>query len=125
MLTISEAFRMLAPEFIETGEEELAQWIELVKPEVSYKAFGSSYPHAVALLTAHKMKLAGKGESTIGKIGDFMNVASYTEGGTSVSFSTNQQSSLTPDASLTTTLYGMQFLELRRSHTVPITIQGV
>lgn len=124
-MTIENIFRMLAPEFAEIEDEEINQWLELTKPLVHIKKFGAVYTQAWALLTAHRMKLAGLGDTSFGKIGDSLRVASYTEGGTSVSFSTGQQSSLTPDAELATTAYGLQFLELRRSHIVPITIQGV
>lgn len=126
MLDSIDIFRHVAPEFQDISEEQLAFWIDLTCPLVSQKQFRESYPFALALLTAHNMKMAGLGEtSAFGSIGDSLRVASYTEGGVSVSFSTGQQSSLAPDADLTTTPYGLQFLSLRRSHIIPIAITGV
>ena len=62
-MTVLETFRMMAAEFQRVPDETVEQWITLAGPLVSKKRFGPLYVQAVALLTAHKMKLAGFGES--------------------------------------------------------------
>ena len=60
-MTVLEAFRMMAAEFGQVPDETVEQWITLAGPLVSKKRFGPLYVQAVALLAAHKMKLAGFG----------------------------------------------------------------
>ena len=115
-MTVLEAFRMMAAEFGQVPDETVEQWITLAGPLVSKKRFGPLYVQAVALLAAHKMKLAGFGGD--GMEGIPVNgggVSSYTEGGTSVSFNTSQQTNLVSDAEYGLSNYGTQFLSLRRS----------
>lgn len=61
-----EIFRLVATEFSEVEDEEVEKWMELAKPFVSKKKFGNTYDHAIAYLTAHKLKMAGKGDNTMG-----------------------------------------------------------
>ena len=97
---------------------------------VSKKRFGKLYDQALALLTAHRMKLSGafdaaseEGGSSIGSLADTLRVASYTEGSTSISFN-NGVSLAANDAELTLTGYGTQYLSLRRMVIMPITSAG-
>ena len=81
---------------------------------------------AVAQLAAHKKKLAGFGGD--GMEGIPVNgggVSSYTEGGTSVSFNTTQQTNLVSDAEYGLSNYGTQVLSLRRSCIMPILLAGL
>lgn len=105
-------------------------WLELTAPLVSKKRFGKLYDQALALLTAHRMKLSGafdaaseEGGSSIGSLADTLRVASYTEGSTSISFN-NGVSLAANDAELTLTGYGTQYLSLRRMVIMPITSAG-
>lgn len=120
-MTPLETFRLMAAEFEQTPDETVEKWITLAEPLVSKKRFGSLYAQAVALLAAHKMKLAGLGESTMDGLPlNGGGVSSYSEGGTSVSFNTSQQTNTAADAEYGLTNYGTQFLSLRRSCIVSI-----
>lgn len=120
-MTPLETFRMMAAEFEQTPDETVKKWITLAEPLVSKKRFGSLYAQAVALIAAHKMKLAGLGESGVAGVPvNGGGISSYTEGGTSVSFNTSQQTNIVADAEYGLTNYGTQFLSLRRSCIVPI-----
>lgn len=56
-------FRIIAKEFAGVADEEVLLWISLCEPFVSAKRFGKLYCQALALLTAHRMKLANVGAS--------------------------------------------------------------
>lgn len=125
-----KVFRLLAAEFAAVPDETLVSWLELTAPLVSKKRFGKLYDQALALLTAHRMKLSGafdaaseEGGSSIGSLADTLRVASYTEGSTSISFN-NGVSLAANDAELTLTGYGTQYLSLRRMVIMPITSAG-
>ncbi len=128
-MTTIEIIRLTAKEFSETPDEELEQWIELVKPLVSKKLFGSLYNMALAYMVCHKMKLSGHGENAMGGlVGDLsamgFSVASISDGGTSISFGGSQGNNLTADAEYALTGYGMQYLDLRRKAIIPIRVSG-
>ena len=125
-LTPLQAFRIIAKEYSSMADEDVEQYIEFVLPMVSEKRFGELYSRAVALLTAHTMKInnvtanadtgigGGLGElSTMKSLG----VASYSEGSTSISFnsSTSSGSSSNTDAEYESTVYGTQYLTLKKS----------
>lgn len=130
-----EIVRTVGPEFSGVDDETVERWIGLSRPLVSRKAFGSLYEQAVALLACHRMSLAGIGGdggsggadggagSMLGLAGPFR-VASYSEGETSVSFSSSQQTNLQADAEYGLTQYGLQYLTLRRGVVVPIVCSG-
>lgn len=132
-----EIFRLVATEFAampddDVKEEETETIIEygvnsfltLYSDQISEKRFGSSYQKALAYLTAHKLKMNGYGNSENGKIGDSLRVGSYSEGETSISYTTNQQTNLQVDAEYALTVYGLEFLTLRRNAVVPIISAG-
>lgn len=126
-MTAIEIIRLIGTEFESMDDEALEKWIELAKPWVSKKQFGKLYEQAIAYLVCHKLKMAGYGENPLGdnvKIGAGFSIGSVSEGGSSVSFGANQSSNLTPDAELGLTVYGVQFLQLRRSVIVPIHCSG-
>lgn len=123
-MTALEIFRMIASEFQEVADKTVTNWIELSKPLISERKFGNTYQQALALLAAHKMKMAGLGDISTGKIDDALRVSSYSEGETSISYSVSQGSNNAVDAEYTLTIYGLQYLTLRRSKIIPILSAG-
>lgn len=133
-----EIFRVVATEFADMPDEntvdsetgKVAQYgvktfLELYADQISKKRFGSSYEKALAYLTAHKLKMNGYGETgASGTISDSLRVRSYAEGETSISFSTGQQANLQVDAEYALTVYGLEFLTLRRNAIIPIISAG-
>ena len=132
-----EIFRLVATEFSympdddvkdsETGkvtQHGINTFLQLYSDQISEKRFGSSYQKALAYLTAHKLKMNGYGNCENGKIADSLRVGSYSEGETSISFTTNQQTNLQVDAEYALTVYGLEFLTLRRNAVIPIISAG-
>ena len=126
-MTAIEIIRLVGTEFATVSDEDLEKWIEVVRPMVSRKQFGKLYEHGIAYLVCHKLKMAGRGENPLGDLGAIgvgFAGGSVSEGGSSVSFGANQASNLAADAELGLTVYGVQYLQLRRSVIVPIHISG-
>ena len=119
-----EIFRLVATEFSEVEDEEVEKWMELAKPFVSKKKFGNTYDHAIAYLTAHKLKMAGKGDNTMGKVDDALRVSSFSEGDASIGFSVSQSNNMAVDAEYALTIYGLQYLSIRRQRIIPIISAG-
>ena len=123
-----EAFDMIRTtmkEFSEVSDEEIKVYISLAEPMISKKKFGKLYSQAVAFVTAHKMKLNGLGKKIgTATIGDTIGLISVSEGETSMSFSNNQIGNIASDAEYGLTVYGMQFLSLKRMAIVPILCSG-
>ena len=132
VLEVLETFRLLAPKFEETVDTTVKQWIVLTKPLVCPDRFRRVYDQALALRTAHRMKLAGVGvtiEDPLDGIGDialgnFMRVNNYSEGQTAIGFNHNIGQYLEDDAELALTEYGIQYMTLRDSMIVPIISSG-
>ena len=127
-LTALEIIRLRGGEFSEISDENLEQWIEVVRPMVSRKQFGKLYEQALALLVCHKLKLAGYGESALGELGATtvgFGIGSVSEGGSSISYGTGSSTTNTADdAEYGLTIYGTEYLTLRRSVIVPIHVSG-
>ena len=126
-MTAIEIIRLIGTEFAPVKEADLEKWIEVVRPMVSRKQFGNLYEQGIAYLVCHKLKMAGHGENPLGDIGTIgtgFAVGSVSEGGSRISFGTNQASNLAADAELGLTVYGVQYLQLRRSVIVPIHVSG-
>lgn len=119
-----QIFRLVATEFDDLNDETVENWLELTAPMISKKRFGKLYEQALALLTAHRLKLSGYGDTTLGKVGDSLRVGSYSEGETSVSFTVSQATNLLADAELALTPYGLEYLSLRRLVIIPIRSAG-
>jgi len=133
-----DIFRIIATEFAympdenvideETGKIKqygVKTFLKLYSDQISERRFGKSYLKALAYLTAHKLKMSGYGDnSSNGKIADSLRVNSYSEGETSISFSTNQGTNLQADAEYALTVYGLEFLTLRRNAIIPILSAG-
>lgn len=117
-------FRMVATEFEALDDDTVKSWIDLTAPLISQKVFDKLYAQALALLTAHRLKMAGQGNNQYGTVGDSLRIGSYTEGSTSISFSVSQGTNLTVDAELALTQYGLEYLTLRRLVVIPIRSAG-
>lgn len=124
MMNTLQIFRLVATEFDSLVDETIENWIELTAPLISEKRFGKLYNQALALLTAHRLKMAGYGDGTLGTVGDTLRVGSYSEGETSVSYTVNQATNLLVDADLALTPYGLEYLSLRRLVVIPIRSAG-
>ena len=122
---IAAILRTIAPEFKDKTDDDLRIWIELAEPYLSEGKYGKLYPQAIAYLTAHKMSLnvpasAGtQGEKIDTSVKNTMNVASFTEGSTSISFNNSA------DAEYLLTAYGLQFLAIKKRCIVPVMIAGM
>ena len=123
-MTTLETFRLIATEFEAISDDDIDDWVELVKPLISEKKFGNTYNMALALLVAHKLKMAGYGDTSTGRVDDALRVSSYSEGEVSISYSASQSGSISVDAEYTLTAYGLQFLGIRRSKIIPIISAG-
>lgn len=131
-----EIFRMVAKEFSDIPDDDVVDdtgrvaqygvksFIGLYADQISEKRFGASYQKALAYLTAHKLKMNGYGDAGTGTIADSLRVGSYSEGETSISYTTGQQTNLQVDAEYALTAYGLEFLTLRRNAIIPIVSAG-
>jgi hypothetical protein len=131
-----DIFRIVAPEFKDIPDENVVddqgnvtqygvkEYMDLYKDQISEKRFGSTYQKALAYLTAHKLKMLGHGDTSNGSIADSLRVGSYSEGETSISYTTNQGTNLQVDAEYALTVYGLEFLTLRRNAIIPIISAG-
>ena len=132
-----EIFRMVAAEFASMPDEDVRDpdtgqitaygvrsFLTLYAVQIAEKRFGSTYQKALAYLTAHKLKMNGYGDTRNGTISDAFRVASFSEGESSISFATSQQTNLQVDAEYALTVYGLEFLTLRRNAVIPIISAG-
>jgi len=124
MMNTLQIFRLVATEFDNLTDETIENWIELTEPLISKRRFKKLYNQALALLTAHRLKMSGYGDSTFGTVGDTLRVGSYSEGETSIGFTVNQGTNLMVDAELALTPYGLEYLSLRRLVVIPIRSAG-
>lgn len=121
-----EIIRKTMSEFKEVDDDTVRVFISLAEPLISKKRFGKLYQQALANMTAHKMKMSGLGKNIgIGTIGDTIGLSSVSEGETSVSFSNNQAGNTTTDSEFGLTVYGMQYIQLRKRCIVTIVSVGV
>ena len=117
-------FRLMDTEFADLNAETVESWMELTEPIISRKVFGKLYDQALALLTAHRLKMAGYGDSSYGTVGDTLRIGSYSEGETSIGFTVNQGTNLMVDAELALTPYGLEYLSLRRLVVISVRSAG-
>lgn len=126
-MTVMECVKLVSEEFADVDDSKIEQWIEFCKPFVSKKLFGNLYERALALMVCHKMKMAGLGENTLGDLGKVSNgfsASSVSDGGSSISFANSGAGNLQMDAEYGMTVYGTQFLQLRRLAIIPIRVRG-
>ena len=124
-----EFIRLIGSEFNDVSDEALEQWIEFVGPMVSKKQFGTLYDQGLALLVCHFMKMHGYGENPLGDMANNAaamgyGVSSVSEGGSSISFGNSASGNLQDNADLAQTVYGTEYMNLRRKVIVPIHISG-
>ena len=127
--------KAIAPEYKEMGEDDLRIWVELSEPYISESKYGKLYYQALAYLTAHKLSLNApvekkeEGGSISTSVKSTMNVASFSEGSTSISFNNPSTSSSggssSADAEYLQTVYGLQFMDIKKQCIVPIAIAGM
>ena len=124
-MTAIEIFRLIATEFKTVPDESLGKWLELTAPYISKRRFGRLYDQALALLTAQRhCGQKRTGNSSYGTVGDTLRVGSFSEGETSIGFTTNQATNLLADGELALTPYGLEYLSLRRMVIIPIRSAG-
>lgn len=114
-------------EFDSMPVEDIVFWIDFVRPMVSKKQFGKLYNQALTLLVCHRLKMSGLGENTLGdlgKVGNAFMASSVSDGGSSISFAGGGAGNLQTDAEYAMTVYGAQFLQLRKMVIVPIHVSG-
>ena len=105
-------------EFDSVTDDEILKWEEFVTPFVSKKQFGKLYDRAKALLICHKLKMAGKGDSSLGELGKIGNsfvASSVSDGGSSISFANSGGGNTQMNAEYGLTIYGMQYLQLLKT----------
>ena len=126
-MTVIDMVRLLSDEFKSMSGEDINLWIEFCEPLVSKKQFGKLWERALALLVCHKMKMAGLGENSLGelgKIGNSFAASSVSDGGSSISFASAGVGNLQTDAEYALTIYGAQYLQLRKMAIMGIRISG-
>ena len=130
-MTVIETIRVVGTEFADVSDEKLESYIEVYSPLVSKKQFGKLYELALAYVICHKMKMAGMGENILGgitgssgAIGASFTASSVSDGGTSISFASSGAGNTTTDMEWTLTVYGSQYLQLRKTLIVPIHVSG-
>lgn len=128
-------FRIVAPEFAAIPDDDVTgedgsttygvnTYLELYADQISVKRFGKFYAKALAYLTAHKLKMMDKGDDDgFGSMGAALRIASASEGETSVSFGSTVNTQDT-DSEYGLTIYGIEFLNLRRMAIIPIVSAG-
>lgn len=127
-------FRIIGDEFKAIPDDDVTDgsdtvygvntYLELFADQISAKRFGKSYTKALAYLTAHKLKMMDKGaDDGFGSMGSALRVASASEGETSVSF-TNTISTTDAESEYALTIYGIEFLTLKRNVIIPIVSAG-
>ena len=130
---VLKIFRIVAAEFSAVSDDDVTAWIELTAPLISKRRFMNLWAQALALLTAHRMKMANAGVTDGGDplqdvggigVGNLMRVANYSEGEVSIGFNSNISQYTETNAELALTVYGIQYLSLRRMRIVPITSAG-
>jgi len=108
-------FRILASEFSEKSDKDVCIWLTMTEPIVNERFFERMYHQALALLTAHRMKMTSKADDEAEGI---YTVASISEDGASEKYLHDRPNLDMDDGSLKMTKYGQQYIELRRKFPV-------
>lgn len=130
-MSVISNIRRIGAEFKEIPDEELCEWIHMFAPLVSKKQFGKLYELVLAYVVCHKLKMSGKGEElmggalgSMGAIGAGFLANSVSDGGTSISLASGAGRNTQSDSEFTLTVYGQQYLQLRKTLIVPIHVSG-
>ena len=94
-MDVFEIIRKTMSEFKEVDDDTVRVFISLAEPLISKKKFGKLYQQALAYLAAHTMKI-----------------------------SNNQAGNTATDAEFGLTVYGMQYIQLRKRCIVPFVSAG-
>ena len=109
---VEQKLLALSPEFSTIDPNRLGQLVEMAKFHVSIDIFGAAYSYALALVTAHLVNTVGtSGASGGGASGA---VTSEKEGDLARSYA----SAAVPGVGLSTTQYGLDFLNLKRIYVI-------
>lgn len=105
--------------------EFMSTLIDVTEPMVSRRRFGSQFYMAAALLVCHQLKMFGYGDNSfVGTVANTLQASSYSEGETAFSSGASQATSKDPDGEYALTVYGLRFLNLRRTLIIPIINSG-
>jgi hypothetical protein len=115
-MAIIDILHDIAPQFIDDVTN--ARFINYATPLVSSCKFGDSYELAVAYLSAHMLQLSTQIASSGGTFAGVIN--SISEGSRALGYSTISPN----DAELMTTIYGIEFIRLKRMYITPIMVTG-
>lgn len=129
--------RTLFKEFSNVTDGDLEVYLNTFSPMLSRKKFGDKFDLALAYYTAHKMSMNGLGSTSENLLGGMVSaseasalsaagVASVKDGETAISFAAGSASvgsgNSGTDAEYEKTVYGVQYMAIRNSCIVPITI---
>lgn len=124
--SILSMFRIMAPEFADISNDDVQMATALSCDLVSERQFGRFYGRAVALMAAHQLKLARMAQQDAETGGNSLtngNVTSEREGDLQRSYGTEGVTGSNEDYLLQKTLYGRQFLELRKLCVIPVAVR--
>lgn len=134
-MSILATFRTLFKEFSDVPDKDVNEYLDIFAPMVSKKKFGGKYGLALAYYVAHKMAMNGLGKTSETLLGGAVSasdaaslsaagITSVKDGETSISFSGGgtESGKSGSDAEYEKTVYGIQFMAIRDSCIVPITI---
>lgn len=124
--SILSMFRLLAPEFDDVSNADVRVAVAMACDLVSEKRFGRFYGRAVVLMTAHQLKIARMAQEDAETGNDHLttgNVTSEREGDLQRSYSTVGVTGGDEDYLLQKTVYGRQFLALRKRCIVPVVVR--
>lgn len=137
MNSVKETIRTLFQEFSDVPDDTLDGYLEIFSPMVSKKKFGSQYHLALTYYIAHKMAVNGLGNTSETLLGGMVSatdaatlgaagVTSVKDGESAISFAVGTVNSGNgtsgSDTEYKKTVYGVQYLAIRDSCIVPITI---
>ena len=109
-----ERFRRYAPEFDHIDDKDVCWWIEDTRPMIYRRMFHRLTPHALALLTAWRLKMAADAMLEADGGIDPSRISSISGENASMSFSAADVPVTVDDAALKKNKYGLQYLALRQ-----------
>ena len=124
MTVVASDVTNYAPAFVTVDPARITKFIGYAETSVNREAWGSKADEGVILLTLHKLTLAARSEeegqtggggagTVVGAIKKKKYGPVETEFATTSSSSSQNSSVYGPDASLATTSWGLQYLQLR------------
>lgn len=126
MGSILTMFRIMAPEFDDVANADVRTAVALACDLVSEKRFGRFYGRAVVLMTAHQLKITRMTQHDAETGNDLLTkgtITSEREGDLQRSYGTAGVTGDDEDYLLQKTVYGRQFLALRKRCVVPVAVR--